>query len=289
MAQTINLSEAVAGLEASVSRDGAFSHPGYLRSVQERVVAALYDPAFLPQLSDNPNIVAVIASPGTAALVPERYALAVAEKPLEILFRIHLRLLDRPGHYWQDFPSEIAPDAQVHPRAFVAEKNVRIGRRTRIGPNATVLENTIIGDDVVIWPGVTIGADGFDPRNIDGTWTVMPHGGGVRLGNGVHVQANSIVDRALFGGFTDIGEQVLIGSLCNIAHNCIVGRGSRIVDTAMLAGSVQLGENCWIAPGVMVGAGVTIGAGTSVGAMSFVKSDLPAGVRAWGTPAKAQA
>lgn len=51
------------------------------------------------------------------------------------------------------------------------------------------------------------------------------------------------------------------------------------------ARGIDIGENAWLAAGVIVGAGVSIGRNTVVGAGSLVLSDLPDHVVAAGSPA----
>jgi maltose O-acetyltransferase len=53
------------------------------------------------------------------------------------------------------------------------------------------------------------------------------------------------------------------------------------------AAPITIGDNVWLAGGVIVRAGVTIGDNTVVGAGSVVTRDLPADVVAVGTPARA--
>ncbi len=52
------------------------------------------------------------------------------------------------------------------------------------------------------------------------------------------------------------------------------------------AAPITIGDNVWLAGGVIVCPGVTIGADTVVGAGSVVTRDLPAGVLAVGAPAR---
>ena len=52
------------------------------------------------------------------------------------------------------------------------------------------------------------------------------------------------------------------------------------------AAPITLGDNVWLAAGVIVCPGVTIGADTVVGAGSVVTRDLPAGVLAAGNPCR---
>ena len=47
-----------------------------------------------------------------------------------------------------------------------------------------------------------------------------------------------------------------------------------------------IGSGAYIGPNSMIAKGVTIGDRAVIGAMSFVNADIPAGKKAWGTPAK---
>lgn len=53
------------------------------------------------------------------------------------------------------------------------------------------------------------------------------------------------------------------------------------------AAGITIGDNVWLGGGVIVCPGVTIGNDTVIGAGSVVTKDLPAGVLALGSPAKA--
>lgn len=282
----VGLGDIAARCGLQVHRDGSFSGLGYLNGAGERLLVPLHDAAFLPVLEAKADAAAVITTPALAEAIPGRLAVAIAANPLEALFRVHETVAGMDGFYRVDSPTRIAASAKIHPRAHVDERNVVIGEGCVIGPNATVLEGSVLGRDVVVWAGCTIGADGFEARFREGgRLDVIPHTGGVMLHDRVHVQANSVIDRSLFGQFTEIGEETKIGSLVNIAHNVRVGRQCRIIDTVMIAGSAVIGDRCWLAPGAMIGAGVRIGDGSVVGAQSFVKDDLPEGSRAWGCPA----
>lgn len=81
-----------------------------------------------------------------------------------------------------------------------------------------------------------------------------------------------------------IGDRVVVSfesTLCTASHDpadptfALVGR------------PITLGSDVWIAADVFIGPGVTVGDRTVVGARSGVFSDLPPGVIAAGTPARA--
>ena len=48
----------------------------------------------------------------------------------------------------------------------------------------------------------------------------------------------------------------------------------------------RIGNGVYLGPNSIVAMGVTIGDKAVVGALSLVNDDIPAGARAWGTPAR---
>lgn len=260
------------GLE--LVRDGRFSALGYLVHDQPELLTVLYDQRFLEALLAHPTASAVIASPELRDRIPGRFALAVAASPLEALLRIHIRLHEE-GAYWRSFETRIDPGARIHPRAYVAPTDVVIGPGVVVEPNATILERSIIGEDCVIRAGAVIGAEGYEPRTLDGRRVIVPHAGGVRLGCRVQLQANSCVSRNLFGGFTEIGDETTTDNLVHIAHGVALGRRCRLAAAAMIAGSVTIGDDVWIGPNATVSSGIRIGSRARVSLGAVVTRSVP--------------
>ena len=122
----------------------------------------------------------------TAALAPEMSGipgLAVSAGPRLAFFQIHNYLCRHTDFFWTDFDTEIGAGTVIHPRAVIAERNVRIGPACRIGPNVTVAEHCIIGAGVVLRPGAVLGAEGFQTSRFPGCVLDMEHAGGLRVGD----------------------------------------------------------------------------------------------------------
>ncbi|MEO0542549.1 MAG: UDP-3-O-(3-hydroxymyristoyl)glucosamine N-acyltransferase [Pseudomonadota bacterium] len=179
--------------------------------------------------------------------------------------------------------------------------NVQIGRGTRIGPNTVIarrckigrdcdigdnisIQYSLIGDAVVLSPGVRIGQEGFGfvPRS-DGLRKI-PQLGRVVLQDQVELGANSAVDRGTLTD-TSIGQGTKIDNLVQVAHNVQIGVSTVIAGHAGLAGSAKVGNFCMLGGRVSVGDHVQIGDGAQVAGASSLISDIPAGERWAGSPA----
>jgi len=211
----------------------------------------------------------------------------------------------------------IHPTATVDSSAVIGEgvsigagcyvgAHVQIGVGTRLYPNVTVLDGTIIGAQCILWSGVvirdrckigngcilqigvSIGGDGFGYRpSADGRSLVkIPHIGTVVLDDGVEIGANSTVDRGKFSA-TTIGACTKIDNLVQIGHNCRIGRCCVIAACTGVAGSVTIGDGVMIGGCVAIKDHTTIGSGARIGGGSGVAADVPAGQTVVGYPADA--
>lgn len=207
----------------------------------------------------------------------------------------------------------ISPGSMVHPtarleRGVVIDPGVVIGPRAEIGAGTLIGANTVIGPDVrigrdcsiaahvtiqcalignrvILHPGVRLGQDGFGFAMGPRGHVKVPQVGRVVIQDDVEIGANTTVDR---GGLRDtiIGEGTKIDNLVQIAHNVLIGRNCVIVSQVGIAGSATLEDGVVLGGQVGVIGHVRIGAGTQIAATSNVATDVPAGVRWGGSPAK---
>jgi len=167
------------------------------------------------------------------------------------------------------------------------EEGCVIGDNVIIGHNTTILYDTQIHNDVVIGNNSTIGGVGFgyekDPDT--GKYQFIPHLGNVIIKSGVEIGNNTCVDRAVLGS-TLLCENVKVDNLVHIAHGVVVGENSLVIANAMVAGSVEIGKNCWIAPSVSIINQKSVGDDVVVGIGSLVLQDVPTGATVLGVPAE---
>jgi UDP-3-O-[3-hydroxymyristoyl] glucosamine N-acyltransferase len=113
----------------------------------------------------------------------------------------------------------------------------------------------------------------------------VPQVGRVIIQDDVEIGANSTVDRGASRD-TVIGEGTKIDNLVQIGHNVVIGRHAIIVAQVGISGSTTLDD--YVALGGQSGVigHVRIGMGAQIAASSNVATDVPAGARWGGTPAK---
>jgi UDP-3-O-[3-hydroxymyristoyl] glucosamine N-acyltransferase len=173
--------------------------------------------------------------------------------------------------------SNISDLAKISPSAIISATNVVIEDDVKIGENAVVLDGVTLKKGSVIGPNCTIGYEGFEFMKIDGKNCPMKHNGRVIIEENVELQANSVVEKGIYGedtiivAYTKIDNQVLIG------HNVQIGKNNLITAGVVIGGSARIGDNVFIGLGsnisnrVKVGNNVTINIGSTV--VSNVKDD----------------
>ena len=188
----------------------------------------------------------------------------------------------------------VDPGAVIGPRAQIGSgtviganavigADVCIGRNCSVGPGASVL-HALIGDRVILHPGVRIGQDGFGYIPSAGGLTKIPQVGRVIIQDDVDVGAGTAIDRGA-NRDTIVGEATKIDNLVQIGHNVTIGRQCVIVAQVGISGSVTLGERVQLGGQVGIADHLTIGDGARIAAKSGVKSNIPAGETWYWSPA----
>ena len=158
------------------------------------------------------------------------------------------------GRHIEDFALRLGPDARVR-SGTVIYAGSRIGARLETGHNVVIREQNDIGDDLSIWNGSTIDY-------------------GCTIGNGVKIHCNVYVAQ-----FTTLEDDVFLAPGVTIANDPHPICGLCMRGPTLKRG-VRIGVNVTLLPQITIGEGVLIGAG------SVVTRDIPAGMLAYGNPAR---
>jgi UDP-3-O-[3-hydroxymyristoyl] glucosamine N-acyltransferase len=162
---------------------------------------------------------------------------------------------------------------------------VTIGDGTVLHANVVVRDRCRIGRRAILHQNVSIGADGFGYRpDSNGRLVKIPHIGNVVIEDDVEIGANSCVDRGKFGS-TVIGTGTKIDNLCQIAHNCRIGRNCIIAAQTGIAGSTVVGDGVQMGGQVGVLEHLTIGNCAKIAAKTGISKDIPPDTAWVGYPA----
>jgi len=257
---------------------------------------------------------AILCVAEIAALVPAGVAVLITRHPQQAFARVGRLLFPEAaspaaatGETGISPAAYVDPTATVEPGAIVEAgavvgagaavgsgtiigPNVVIGRACQvgrdgfIGANASVLYS-LVGNRVIVHPGVRIGQDGFGYVPGAQGPEKVPQIGRVVIQDNVEIGANSTIDRGALGD-TVIGEGTKIDNLVQIGHNCHIGRGVIIAGQCGISGSVTLGDFVMLGGGVGIADHVTIGARTQIAAGAGVINDIPEDSRWSGYPAQ---
>ncbi len=272
---------------------------------------------------DNPKYAAALPStragacllaPRFADRAPAHVVALVTPEPYRAFAVVATRLYPaaaRPGSVFG--ATGVSPNASVHPEArleagvivdpgavvgpraeigagtviganAVIGPDVRIGRDCSIGPNASVL-HALLGDRVILHPGVRVGQDGFGFAMGARGHLKVPQTGRVVIQDDVEIGANSTVDRGA-NRDTVIGEGAKIDNQVQIGHNVVIGRHCVLVAQVGVSGSCEIDDFVAIGGQAGIAGHLRIGAGAQIGATSGVMNDIPAGQTWIGAPAQ---
>lgn len=289
----MKISDAAARAPLRSVRDADFDDLALLGASAGRVLVYAGDARSLERLAKTNAAVAVVTTTELADAVPSSLGLAVAAHPEAAFYDLHRWLHASTEFYWRDFATTVDPSARVHERAFIAPRNVRIGARVIVEPNATILERVAVGEDTIVRAGAVLGSEGFEfkgpamrqGRAARAEWNysrnnvAVPHAGSVEIGARVEIQANSTVDRSLFRLPTRIGDDTKIDNLVHVAHSVRIGARCLIAAGATLAGSVVIGDEVWVGPGAVISSGVRLGDRSAIVIGSTITKDVAPGER----------
>jgi UDP-3-O-[3-hydroxymyristoyl] glucosamine N-acyltransferase len=273
----------------------------------------LENPHYLPLL-DSTRAGLILISPKFLARAPAGAPLLISKEPYRAFAKAALALYPEAARPQSFFGAKgIAPGAFVHPEArleagVTVDPGAVIGPRAEIGAGSIIGANAVIGPDVrigrdcsvaslvtlqhclvgnrvIIHPGVHIGQDGFGFAMGAGGHMKVPQVGRVIIQDDVEVGAGTTIDRGA-NRDTLIGEGTKIDNQVQIGHNVVVGRHCVLVAKVGVAGSTVL-EDYVVMGGASGAVGhIRIGRGAQIAGASNVKDDVAPGARMAGTPAK---
>jgi UDP-3-O-[3-hydroxymyristoyl] glucosamine N-acyltransferase len=227
----------------------------------------------LINIRNNPTISCVITTKSLEARMPDTLGVLLSDDPKTSFYTLHAHLSENPEFVLPSFPNRIAPSAKIHSSARIAAKSVEIGKNVIIGKNVVIHEQTIIDADSIVRPNSIIGSYPSGPGTVGNNKITSPTGG-VHLGREVDIHANTCIQRALFKGYTEIGNQSKIDNLDTIGQGTRIGERCLICAGVTIGESVSIGDNGWIGPNVTVKEQVIVGKNAYITIGSTVTQDI---------------
>lgn len=213
----------------------------------------------------------------------------VVSDPRAVFMDVLTWLIDSTGvdAHWSGYTGEaaVSSEAQVASSAVI-EPGVEIGEGSVICAGAVIKRGSRIGRNTIIRENVVIGSDGVTVyRAADGRLLKFPHVGGVSIGDNTEIGANAVIAGGILAA-TFIGNDVVIGNLCNVGHGAVVEDRVWMSVGSLLGGHTTVRAGATIAMGVSVRDNLVIGADASLGMGSVVVKNVEPNHSMFGNPAK---
>ena len=151
--------------------------------------------------------------------------------------------------------------------------DVHIADGCHLFANVTLYDNVHLGKDCRIQSGAVLGSEGFGYAYTAQGWNQIHQTGGVRIGNRVHIGANTTIDCGAIEP-TVIADGVILDNQIQVAHNVHIGENTAIAGCTGIAGSTRIGRNCQIAGACNIVGHITIADGVVINAASLVSRSI---------------
>lgn len=248
--------------------DSGFSRIDSAERAQSDSLVFISDAKSLLDLNDSPAV--IVANAEVALLIDDVDVCVIVVKNVRLaqaFIKQEYADYDTTDSHW----GVIHPSAIIHPSAKL-HQGVRVGPNTVIGPDVEVGADThirsncviehsviigencvinnlvnigylcVLGDRVIVRPGAIIGNEGFGfAQDEQRHYHRTPHTGFVDIGDDVQIGSNCNIDRGTYGA-TKIARGVKIDALCHIAHNVNIDEDALFVAQSGIAGSCNIGK-----------------------------------------------
>jgi bifunctional UDP-N-acetylglucosamine pyrophosphorylase/glucosamine-1-phosphate N-acetyltransferase len=186
-----------------------------------------------------------------------------------------------PDHTYIDIDVVLAPDTRIEPGCHLRGRTI-VGPRCTLGP-ATILEDTVLGNDVAVyssWISGSVIGDGVDV----GPYAHLRPGSVIEAG--VHIGNYVETKNARIGSGTAIGHFSYVGD-AELGHGVNVGAGTITCNfDGVRKHRTVIGDGVFLGSDTMLVAPVEVGEGARTGAGSVVNRDVPPGRTVAGVPAR---
>ncbi|MDD5678172.1 MAG: acyl-ACP--UDP-N-acetylglucosamine O-acyltransferase [Kiritimatiellae bacterium] len=165
--------------------------------------------------------------------------------------------------------AELGANVSVGPFCII-DADVKIGANTRIGPHVTILPFTTIGAGCTIHDNAVMGGLPQDLAFKAETVSYVRIGANCVIREGVTVHRGTKPETE-----TVVGDGCFLMVNSHVAHNCRLANGVILVNGALLAGYVEVGERAIVSGNAVVHQFCRIGKLTMISGNGAISKDLP--------------
>ncbi|SDE74429.1 acyl-ACP--UDP-N-acetylglucosamine O-acyltransferase [Riemerella columbipharyngis] len=167
-----------------------------------------------------------------------------------------------------DKRAKIGKNVTVEPFTTIAA-DVEIGDGTWIGPNVTIMNGARIGENCKVFPGTVIAGIPQDLK-FEGEDSLAVIGDRTTIRECVTINRGTKAS-----GATKVGDDCLIMATAHIAHDCVIGNHTIIVNGCGIAGHVEIGDHVVMGGLSAVHQFVKIGNHVMISGGTLVRKDIP--------------
>ena len=167
-----------------------------------------------------------------------------------------------------DSKAEIADNVEIGPFCIIGP-NVKIGAGTKLVSHCSITGNTTLGENNTLSQFVSLGSP---PQDLD--WKNAPSflkiGSGNIFREGFTANVGTKPDSS-----TIIGNDCFFMINSHVAHNCKIGNNVILVNGALIAGYVELGDSCIMSGNTAIHQFCKAGRLSMLGGCTPVSRDIP--------------
>lgn len=262
-----------------IYRDGSFEVLGLSNSnVSKSMLTFAEDPRFFDEIKNNKKITCIITKREYAVFFSECInGIAISENPRLSFFGLHNSLSNTSNYKLPNKKTVIGKNCTISEHSHIDAENVIIGNNVVIEEFVSIRGNCVIGDNVIIRSGCHIGGDGYEFKQNGDSFYNVTHCGSVIIGDNVIIWPNVTIHKAVYPwDATVIGNNTNINSQVHIDHGVKVGLRCEICAGAIISGRCTLEDYVFVGPRAVVSNRITIGKRGRVSIGSVVTKNVEA-------------
>lgn len=170
--------------------------------------------------------------------------------------------------------AQIAATAKIGPLCWISAK-AKIGENVQLLGRVTVMGDTTISDETIVFPGAVLGAGPQDHGNEFQSEAKLVIGKRNIIRENVTMHAGTPKEHFT----TTVGDDCMFMINSHVAHDCVVGNNVIMTNNAVIGGHVRVGDGAILGGNCAVHQFCRVGRKAMIGGLSGVDRDvIPFGI-----------